>query len=650
MENKLVSAQIKQLKRLAIQHPNYSLNELKDALLVQNNSELLYVIEKALIKELSNISPLKNSNDYKWVYYTFKYMIEVISTDHNCNNIEHYQMLEKIKYNLNNHYDEIKTNLSHNLENFYNNINDILDPLIDTLEKETVEERKKKKEKDESNNLYNFADILIFKYKNFDYFYQISKTYPNLINCVNEKNIPLVKNLIKTQIKNINSKVNRNQLDYMYRVINYVVNSNYLELTNKQYNDIMSYLKREKTSFTNNDITDIELLIFIDDLIDSFKHLSKNVKSTRDFREIYRKYGVKEASDIYFPNIILPHINPLKIEDFTDKEVITMDLSKNIRYYDDAVSCEILDNGNYLVGVYIADLTDIIPFNSELDYIIYDRCETIYLEDKAIDMLPSTITNFASLNRGDNKKVIAYMFEFTASGELYDFQIKNAVINVKNNLTFSNAQKLYHINHNNKHGKIIRNIIRLHNEVLKSKFYNENYHILKEQKRKADDIAEYHINNDCSRALASLMILVNSFTAKFFADNNYPFLYRVNSSNIDDNMISKIQKTDVASALPSEVNKLINNVYSRSKYSHINTGHHGLGLAYYCHTTSPIRSYASIVTQRMIKQEFIDGGLKDIDLYKYEQILPQIANTLNNSIDTHNIFAEEYNKLKKKNK
>lgn len=648
MENILLSVKLKQFKRMMFEHSNYSLGELKENLLVQSNSELLYIIERTLTKEISRISYNKYTNECKWLSNSLKYVIEIISTDNKTHTIEHYDIMGKISGIIVTKINEPKSNLPHSLANFYEEIQNVLNPIIQLLEKTTRDERKKIKQKNDSINLYHFAELLIYKYKNFDYFYQIARTYPNLINSVNEKNVPLVYNLIKKQVRNIKNESNRNNIDYMNRVINFVMSSNYLYLNNKQLNEIVTYLKSEMFNLHKQEDFNIELIDFIDQLCQAFKHLGKGVTFTRDVRDLYKKYGIKEASDIYWPRIEFSNNISAKIEDYTNKETITMDLSKNIRHYDDAVSCEILDNGNYLVGVYIADLTDFIVPNSEIDFIAYDRGETIYLEDRAIDMLPICISSYASLNRGENKKVIAYMFEFTSSGDLYGFSVKQAFINVKNNLNFNTAQKLYHLNHNNEHGKIIKNLIKLNNEREKSKFYNENYHIFKEEKRKVDEQAEYHINNDCSKALSSLMILVNSSIAKFFADNKYPFLYRVNSSNIDDELISRIQKSNSVDGLPLEVTKLVNKVYSRSKYSHINTGHHGLGLGYYCHTTNPIRSYASIITQRMVKEEFIDGGLKDSDLKRYEQILPQIASALNNKIDTHNIFVEEYNKIKKK--
>lgn len=189
MESKLVSVQVKQLKKLLMQHSNYSLGELKDSLLVQSNSKLLYIIEKALTKEISEISYLKCSGEYKWLYNSLKYFIEIISNDDKTHTVEHYEMIEKINNVLVRKIEEPKTNLPHNLAVFYEEMQNILKPLTQILDKQTREERKKAKEKKDSINLYHFAELLIYKYKNFDYFYQIAKTYPNLINCVNEKNI-----------------------------------------------------------------------------------------------------------------------------------------------------------------------------------------------------------------------------------------------------------------------------------------------------------------------------------------------------------------------------------------------------------------------------------------------------------------------------
>ena len=648
MEYKFSAAQYKQLKKTIIARPNYSLEEVKESLMIQNNFDFLYLLEKSLLREICGISYIKNAIDYRWLCTCLKYIIEIISKDSKTHTPEHFYMIERIKNNILFKKENAPEYLPNNLKFFFEDVLNILKPLTKILDKQTKEERKKAKEKEESNNLYHFAELLIYKFKNFDYFYQIAKTYPYLINSVNEKNVPLIDSLIRKQVKNLKNHGNRENIEYFYRVINFITNSNYLNMTNKQLNELMSYLKSELYHLKEQELIDNELVSFIEELVSIFKVKTKSIGASVDTRELCKKYDIKEANDCFTTNIVIPNIYTENTEDFTDKEVITMDLSKNVRVFDDAMSCECLENGNFLVGVYIADLTDIIIPNTELDFFAYNRAETIYLEDRAVDMLPSEITSNYSLHSKEKRKVIAYMFEFTKDAVLYDFKIKSAIINVKNNLTFSNAQKLYHLNHNNDQGKIIRNLIKLSEQLAKSNFYNENYHILKEEKRKYEEKDEYHINNDCSRALATFMILVNSSIAKFFADNKYPFLYRVNSSNIDEEMIKKLQHSVSTETLPSEIHKLIDKLYSRSSYSHINTGHHGLGLAYYCHVTNPIRSYASIITQRMVKKEFINGGLEDVELYKYEQILPQVASYLNKTIDTHNIFVEEYNKIKRK--
>lgn len=648
MEYKFSVAQYKQLKKTIMSHPNYSLDDLKNSLLVQSNFDFLYLLEKSLLREIGGISYVKNATDYRWLCTCLKYIIEIISKDSKTHTSEHFYMIERIKNNILVKKKYAPDTLPNNLKFFFEDILNILKPLTKILDKQTKEERKKAKEKEESNNLYHFAEILIYKFKKFDYFYQIAKTYPYLINSVNEKNIPLIDSLVRKQVKNLKNNGNRENIDYYYRVINFITSSNYLNITNKQLTSLLTYLKSELYHLQEQPIMNVELVSFIEELISVFKVKTKSIGVSVDYRELFKKYDIKEANDNFNINIIIPKIYLADVEDFTDKNVITMDLSKNIRLYDDAISCECLPNGNFLVGVYIADLTDIIVPNTEFDYFVYNRCETIYLEDRAIDMLPNEVSSNYSLHCDQNRKVIAYMFEFTKDASLYDFKVKSAIINVKNNLTFNNAQKLYHMNHHNEHGKIIKNLIKLSEQLAKSNFYNENYHILKEEKRKYEEKDEYHINNDCSKALATFMILVNSSIAKFFADNNYPFLYRVNSSNVDSEMIKKLQHTIKSETLPSEIHKLIDKLYSRSSYSYNNTGHHGLGLGFYCHVTNPLRSYASVITQRMVKQEFINGGLDDKELYNYEQILPQVASYLNKTIDTHNIFIEEYNKIKRK--
>lgn len=644
MEEKTFNIKTKHLKRLLIQFSNIALPQLKDSLLIDSNSELLSILEKLLLKEINSISYINCDDDLKWFYICLKFIIEIITTDQKENNVENFILIEKIKNSLIMKQNDNNGNIPNNLKQFYIKMLNILKPLADILDKQNKQEQKKQSQIARLG-LYKLAKKLIFEIRNFDYVYQISRTYPNIINCCNDKGIPIIESIIKKQIKNIKLKKDMPYILYFNRIINLIVNSNYFYLNNKQLMDILKLLKSQ---LYNCHKEDNELNKFINELIDSLKRNSKNITIAQDVRKLYDEYGIKEVDKVNFPEIILDKDLKEKVYDFTDKYVITMDLSKNIRVYDDAISLEILPNNNYLIGVYIADVTHYIDENSELDLIAYDRAETIYLNNKTIDMLPLELLNHCSLINGEKRRVVAYMFEFTDDGLLYDFKVYNAIIRVRHNLTFNNALKLYHMNYTNEVGKIIRDFVRFNQKLNKSNFYNKNYHILKEEKRRINNQEEFHSKNECSNIVEALMILVNSSLAKFFYDNSYPFLYRVNNSNMDDQFINKIKNTFDDNSLPLNILRKFDTMCSSSKYSYINTGHNGLNLGFYCHTTNPLRSYASLFTQRIIKKEFIDGGLSDQELCYYEKIIPKVASSLNKTIDSYNSFTEDYNKLIKR--
>ena len=641
---------IKQLKQiLTTNRGKMPLIELKDNVLIKDNMEILDDLIKIILKDLNSISHVNNSNDYEWLYFALKYVFEIIYDDSKSHTLEVLENLKKIKNSLETKRSQAKRSVPNNIKIFYTKMLDTINPLIKFLDKKTSKLKKKKEEQISSTNLYKFTSKLIFEFKNFDYLFQLSRICPNMINCTDEKNCPIISLLIKKQIQNIKRNSNSQRKLYFYRVINLITNANEFYLTNQQYNEILSYLKNELNNI-EKDKDNEELLLFINDLISTLKSKSKVATLPKNIRELYKKYNINEIDDNYLCDILKNKPKNNLIVDYTDKLVFTLDMSNHVRIFDDAISCEFLPNGNYLVSVYIADVASIVPYGSEIDLLCYNRAETIYLNDHVIDMLPLNLAYHCSLNTKGEKRVVAYTFEFTQDMELYDFKIENAMIKVKANLTFNGGQKLYYSNYKseNEIGKMLKLLINFNKQFSESNFYDSNYHLFKEEIRKLSGVHEHHGDNDCSFLIASLMILINRSMAKFFFENGYPFLYRVNDSNIDTTLINKLKSDVKNQVLPHEIIKQLDKVYSRSRYSDINTGHNGLKLDHYCHTTNPIRSYASLFTQRMIVDEFINGGLNDDILKQYEGKIPIIANNLNTRIDLDDNFREEYNKIQKK--
>lgn len=645
MDNNTSSTKLKQLKRVLIQYPNLEFEQLKDTLLIDNNILLLSLLEKLLSKDINSISYIKYNNDYNYLITCLKHILYIFTNYSKNVGIDELEGLERIRNSIIQKRKENNGKIPNHLKYTYDKLLFIIKPLIDLHDKDN--NKKHEKQKNNNSALYKLAEKIIFKYNKFDYFYQIAKIYPDIINCLDSDNIPLIQRIIEKQIRNYKKHCNIEKLLYFESLIKYILQSSAFYLTKVQITSILNYLKAEEDIILNSDEDkeDLNLSVFIDNCFNILKKNSKNITSVKCERELLKKYSIKSADELCtFVNAGNSLLDD-NLEDYTDKRIITMDLSSNTKIYDDAVSCEILPNGNYLIGIYIADAASIIKEESNIDLVAYELCENIYLPDKFIGMLPDNLSEYLSLSAGSFKRVLAYMFEFDQKCNMHDFKVKNVVIKVDKNLTFSNAQKLYYVNHNNEQGQILKDLIHFSKSIHDSNFYNTSYHLIKEEKRKLSHKDEYHTNNDCSKSLETLMILVNYSMAKFFSENNYPLLYRVNSSHVDSDMIGTLKNFSTSNYLPNEIIKNIDKLCSKSKYSSFNNGHNGLNLSCYCHNTNPIRSYASLLNQRIIKKEFIEGGLTKEEITKYEMLMPRIASHINSCIKRHECFSDEYVKI-----
>lgn len=630
----------KQLKKILIHNGNkLKVNELKQILEV-NNSELLNLLGKFVSNELNNNIP----NNY--VYICIEYIIDIISNNHNMISLETFHEMQKIKNILEKKEREI--GISKISKKYYHKILELVNPITQILDKKTKKAQAEEDEQNSNTILYKFTSKLINEFKNFDLFCQIVKIYPNIINCTDKKGMPIIYNIIKKQVSCLKKNNNSETTEYYSKVINYIVNCNEFYLSEKHLKHILNYLRTNLCTLEeSNDNT--QLITFVRDLLDNLKNKNKMHTIPNNVRDICKKYNICELDEDYLIDTIkLKNSKP--IIDYTDKLVISMDTSNHVRIFDDAISCEILPNGNYLIGVYIANVASLIPYGSDLDLLSYNRTESIYLNDRVIDMLPQRLSYKCSLNDFGTKKAVAYMFEFTKEAELVNFKIENVIINVERNITFNEGQKI--LNRSDSKNEhiilLLKNLILFNEKIDEKYFYNINYHKFKEEIRKIENVHEHHGDNLCSHLVETLMILVNNTVAKYFSDKKYPFLYRVNGMPIDEALIENIKSIPDYEKLPMELTQKIDDVYYKSSYSSNNTGHKGLNLDCYCHTTNPIRNYASLFTQRMVIDEFINGGIPDDLLRGYEENITNIANYINLKTDIDYNFKKEYNMVQKK--
>ena len=167
-----------------------------------------------------------------------------------------------------------------------------------------------------------------------------------------------------------------------------------------------------------------------------------------DILTIIKKFGLPEE----FPDKVLNYADKIDEEiepkeykrrtDFRDLKMVTID-GEDAKDLDDAVSIEVLDNGNYKLGVHIADVTHYVKEKSKLDKEALKRATSVYLVDKVIPMLPKTLSNgVCSLNPFEDKLTLSVFMEINSKGEVVKHDIKETIINSKARMTYTEVSDI----------------------------------------------------------------------------------------------------------------------------------------------------------------------------------------------------------------
>lgn len=347
--------------------------------------------------------------------------------------------------------------------------------------------------------------------------------------------------------------------------------------------------------------------------------------------------------------------------DLTKEMIITID-GADAKDLDDAVSVKKLDNGNFLLGVYIADVTHYVKEGSKLDKEALKRGTSVYLVDRVIPMLPKRLSNgICSLNPNVDRLTLSIEMEIDPKGKVVDHKIFEAVINSKERMTYTDVsdilegiederlKKYDYIKDLFKNMEELALILRKFRENRGSIDFNfTEAKILVDENGEVTDIvkAERRIAN---RIIEEFMLKANETIAENFYWLNIPFVYRIHE-NPDDEKIETFNKflynfgyrikgdangvhpkaiqeiLDAVAGKKEEhiISKLMLRSLKQAKYSPENSGHFGLSAQYYSHFTSPIRRYPDLQIHRIIK-EFLAGKIDEARSKALEAIVVYAA-------------------------
>ena len=386
-----------------------------------------------------------------------------------------------------------------------------------------------------------------------------------------------------------------------------------------------------------------------------------------DIDIIIRKYNLPED----FPPSVLN--SALDIEDFiTEDEIkgrldlrnikmVTID-GEDAKDLDDAVSIERLENGNFKLGVHIADVTHYVKEGSVIDKEAFKRATSVYLIDRVIPMLPKKLSNgICSLNPKVDRLTLSCIMEVNRQGKVVNHTIAQSVIKTNERMTYTDVTKILRDNDVElieRYKDLVDDFKAMEElcKILRKKrldrgaidFDFEECKIILDEKGKPIDIKPYE-RAIANRMIEEFMLLANETVAEHMEKLKVPFVYRIHE-NPDAEKLEKFKAfiynlgyNDITwgeevnpKALQRVLDKfkgeneetIISTLLLRSmmqaRYSPECAGHFGLAADYYCHFTSPIRRYPDLQIHRIIK-EYLNKELTENRSKKLVSIVDSAA-------------------------
>lgn len=370
-------------------------------------------------------------------------------------------------------------------------------------------------------------------------------------------------------------------------------------------------------------------------------------------------------------------------EDIRNQPAVTID-GDDSKDFDDAVVLWKLPNGNYHLGVHIADVAHYVQENTPLDKEAFTRGNSTYLVDRVIPMLPFRLSNgICSLNEGVDRLVLSCEMEITPQGDRVNYRIHPSVMRSHGRMTYNNVNKVLNPeNHEVLEKKyqdlapMLQEMAELHNVLYQKRhqrgaidFEEPEAKIVVDENGKPLDIV-LHDRGTAEKMIESFMLIANETVAEDFYKKHVPFLYRVHETpdgeriknffefcsafglNItaDPNHVKPIDLQKVVTktvGTPEEavVQMMMLRSLKQAHYSEEPLGHFGLAASFYTHFTSPIRRYSDLMVHRMIHFYSEQGLGKDVQDH-FANYLPDVADQTSTqervSIDTE----REVNDLK----
>lgn len=381
---------------------------------------------------------------------------------------------------------------------------------------------------------------------------------------------------------------------------------------------------------------------------------------------------VLESMDIVseFPDDVLAEANAISDSPSSKDLIGRVDLRQEITFtidgadakdLDDAIHIKPLANGNYELGVHIADVSYYVTEGSALDREAVARGTSVYVTDRVVPMLPERLSNgICSLNPNVDRLTQSAIMEIDSNGRVLNHQICQSVIKTTYRMTYSAVNDMIAGDQESLEtyaaiAESVEHMVKLHKILEKVRvkrgalnFDTSEARIIVNDKGMPVDIVVRQ-RGIAERMIESFMLAANECVAEHFAKAKLPFIYRIHEEPkaeklqkfIDYASVFGIQIQGTANKITQEalqnfmakvegkpgaevLNMMLLRSMQQARYSENNHGHYGLAAEYYTHFTSPIRRYPDLLVHRMIR-DYTQATEDKRD--HFAQVIPELASS-----------------------
>jgi ribonuclease R len=350
---------------------------------------------------------------------------------------------------------------------------------------------------------------------------------------------------------------------------------------------------------------------------------------------------------LFFPDNVLEEgarlpdiISQSEMEHRRDfREILTFTIDPvDAKDFDDAISFKVMKNGNYEIGVHIADVSHFVEIDSDLDKEAYQRATSVYLPDRVLPMLPERISNeLCSLRPHEDKLTFSAVFQITPKSEVKDYWLGKTVIHSNHRFSYEEVQEIIE-KEEGPHSNEVLILNQLAQKFRKQRFKKGAINFSSQEVRfKLDEKGKpigimIKESKEAHQLIEEFMLLANRFVAEHvgkikFNKKEVPFPYRVHDTPDETKLLPFVAfakkyghtfDTSTPEGIASSFNQMLQDAHGKPEqhvleqlgirtmakaiYTTDNIGHYGLGFDHYCHFTSPIRRYPDVLVHRILEE------------------------------------------------